>query len=130
MAAEGHRDRRTVRGVPADGDLPRRARYGADGMIDEHRSGRPRQVDRSKIIAVTSAPPPKKLGITHWTSRLLAVHLKTSNSYPNQELHLVMDNYAAHKRVESKTWLAHNPRIHIHFTGPTRPSGPRPPNKS
>jgi transposase len=60
-----------------------RARYdasGTDGLIDEPRSGRPREVDRSKIIAVTLTPPPKKLGSTHWSSRLLADHLKTSNS--------------------------------------------------
>ena len=212
-----------------------RARYdagGIDGLIDEPRSGRPREVNRSKIIAVTLTPPPKKLGITHWSSRLLAAHLKTSNStiakawreagvqpwrsetfkfstdpelvakvtdivglylappenaivlcvdeksqiqaldrtapmlpmqpfvpekrthdyvrhgtttlfaaldiatgqvtgvcqprhrhqeflrflkqvaktYPTQELHLVMDNYAAHKRVEIRTWLAENPQ--------------------
>ena len=31
------------------------------------------------------------------------------------ELHLVMDNNAAHKRLEIKTWLAANPRIHVHF---------------
>ena len=60
-----------------------RARYdadGIDGLVDEPRSGRPREVDRSKIIAVTLTPPPKRLGITHWSSRLLADHLKTSNS--------------------------------------------------
>jgi transposase len=33
-----------------------------------------------------------------------------------RELHLVMDTYAAHKRVEIRTWLAANPRIHVHFT--------------
>jgi len=218
-----------------------RARYdadGIDGLIDEPRSGRPREVDRSRIISVTLNPPPKKLGITHWSSRLLAAHLGTSNgtvakawrevgvqpwrsetfkfstdpelvakvtdivglylappenaivlcvdeksqiqaldrtapmlpmqpfvpekrthdyvrhgtttlfaaldiatgkvtglcqprhrhqeflrflkqvakAYPTQELHLVMDNYAAHKRLEIKTWLAENPRIHVHFT--------------
>ena len=27
-----------------------------------------------------------------------------------------MDNYATHKRVEVRDWLAANPRIHIHFT--------------
>ncbi|MGI8625188.1 MAG: transposase, partial [Geodermatophilaceae bacterium] len=32
------------------------------------------------------------------------------------ELHLVMDNYAAHKRVEIRDWLEANPRIHVHFT--------------
>ena len=55
-------------------------RTGSTGLIDEPRSGRPREVDRSKIISVTLNPPPKRLGITHWSSRLLAAHLKTSNS--------------------------------------------------
>ena len=32
------------------------------------------------------------------------------------ELHLVMDNYAAHKRVEVRNWLTANPRIKVHFT--------------
>ena len=27
-----------------------------------------------------------------------------------------MDNYAAHKRVEVRDWLAANPRIYAHFT--------------
>jgi transposase len=39
-----------------------------------------------------------------------------ARSYPDGELHLVMDNYAAHKRVEIRTWLAANPRIQVHFT--------------
>jgi transposase len=39
-----------------------------------------------------------------------------ARAYPDRELHLVMDNYAAHKRVEIRDWLAGNPRIHVHFT--------------
>ena len=39
-----------------------------------------------------------------------------ARAYPGVELHLVMDNYAAHKRVEIRTWLAANPRITVHFT--------------
>ena len=27
-----------------------------------------------------------------------------------------MDNYATHKRLEIRDWLAANPRIHVHFT--------------
>jgi hypothetical protein len=27
-----------------------------------------------------------------------------------------MDNYAAHKRVEVRDWLAANPRVQLHFT--------------
>ncbi|MFI2549782.1 IS630 family transposase, partial [Streptomyces rochei] len=39
-----------------------------------------------------------------------------ARAYPKQELHLVMDNYATHKKAEVREWLAANPRIHVHFT--------------
>ncbi len=222
-----------------------RARYqrsGMAGLADEPRSGRPREIDHESIIAATLTPPPKKLGVTHWSSRLLAAKLKIGNAtvarawrdygvqpwrsqtfkfstdpqlvakvtdvvglylappdnavvlcideksqiqaldrtapmlpmqtglperrthdyvrhgtttlfaaleiatgtitaacqprhrhqeflrflkqvaraYPDDgtgcELHLVMDNYAAHKRVEIRDWLAANPRVRVHFT--------------
>jgi transposase len=218
-----------------------RARYASSGMaglVDDARSGRPRTVDRARILSATLVPPPKKLGVTHWSSRLLAAHLGTDQSsvlrtwrhyrvapwraetfkfstdpeliakvtdvvglylappqhavvlcvdeksqiqaldrtqkmlpmqpgrperrthdyvrhgtttlfaaleiatgevtglcrprhrhqeflvflrhvaraYPDVELHLVMDNYAAHKHPKVKAWLADNPRIHVHFT--------------
>ena len=218
-----------------------RARYesdGCDGLADLPRSGRPRLLDHAKIVAATLRPPPKKLGVTHWSSRLLASKLGIGNStvakawraygirpwrletfkfsmdpelvakvtdvvglylappenaivlcvdeksqiqaldrtqktlpmkpglaerrthdyirhgtttlfaaleiatgkvtaitqprhrrqeflrflkhvakaYPDQELHLVMDNYATHKTVEVRDWLTANPRIHFHFT--------------
>ena len=217
-------------------------RSGLAGLEDEPRSGRPRHIDHREIVAATLRPPPKKLGVTHWSSRLLAAKLGIGNAtvarawrdygvqpwrsetfkfstdpelvakvidvvglylappenaivlcideksqiqaldrtqkmlpmqpgfperrthdyvrhgtttlfaalqvatgtvtaavkprhrhqeflaflkqvakaYPDdgtgEELHLVMDNYAAHKRVEVRDWLAANPRIHVHFT--------------
>jgi hypothetical protein len=39
-----------------------------------------------------------------------------ARAYPDQQLHLIMDNCAAHKQPYVKAWLAANPRIHIHFT--------------
>jgi transposase len=218
-----------------------RARYergGIAGLDDEPRSGRPRSVDHDAIITATLTPPPNKLGVTHWSSRLLAAHLKIGNAtvarawrdygvqpwrsqtfkfstdpqlvakvtdvvglylappenavvlcvdeksqiqaldrtapmlpmqpglperrthdylrhgtttlfaaleiatgtvtaacrprhrhqeflrflkqaakaYPDVELHMVMDNYAAHKRVEVRRWLEANRRVHVHFT--------------
>ena len=222
------------------------ARAGLAGWAARPRSGRPRTVDRKEIIAATLLPPPRKYGVTHWSSRLLAQHLKTSNTtvakawrevgvapwrvetfkfstdpelvakvtdivglylappedaivlcideksqiqaldrtapmlpmqpapmlpmqpglperrthdykrhgtttlfaaleiatgrvtarcqprhrhqeflrflkqvakaYPDRELHLIMDNYAAHKRIEIRDWLTANPRVHVHFT--------------
>jgi transposase len=218
-----------------------RSRYadkGITGLDDQERSGRPRTIDHRRIVSVTLAPPPKKYGVTHWSSRLLGQHLGVSNgtiatawreygvapwrsetfkfstdpelvakvcdvvglylappenaivlcvdeksqiqaldrtqkmlpmqpgrperrtydyvrhgtttlfaaleiatgtvtgackprhrhqeflaflkqvarAYPDAELHLVMDNYATHKRVEIRDWLAANPRITTHFT--------------
>jgi transposase len=222
-----------------------RERYaggGIGGLHDEPRSGRPRVVDHRAIVAETLKPPPKRLGVTHWSSRLLAGRLGVGNAtvarawrgygvqpwraetfkfstdpelvakvtdvvglylappenaivlcvdeksqiqapdrtqptlpmqpglaerrthdyvrhgtttlfaalevatgtvtaavkprhrhqeflaflkqvaraYPDDgagtELHLVMDNYAAHKRVEIRAWLTANPRIQVHFT--------------
>jgi transposase len=218
-----------------------RSRYaeaGMAGLVEQKRPGRPRQVDRAAILTATLRPPPKALGVTHWSSRLLAPRLgvdhatvaavwkeygvkpwkaetfkfstdpeleakindviglylappenavvlcvdeksqvqaldrtqKTlpmqsghteqrthdyvrhgtttlfaaleiatgkvtglckdrhrhqeflaflkhvARAYPDRELHLVMDNYATHKRVEIRDWLAANPRVHVHFT--------------
>jgi transposase len=216
----------------------RYAARGLDGLLDRPRSGRPREVDHRKVVAATLRPPPKRLGVTHWSSRLLARQLGISNgtvarawreygvapwrvetfrfstdpelvakvtdvvglylappenavvlcvdersqiqaldrtapllplapglaerrthdhvrhgtttlfaalqiatgkatgackprhrhqeflaflkqvarAYPGGQLHLVMDNHAAHKRVEVRNWLAANPRIHVHLT--------------
>ena len=53
----------------------RYASSGVRGLEDERRSGRPRTVDRAQILAATLSPPPAGLGVTHWSSRLLADHL-------------------------------------------------------
>lgn len=37
------------------------------------------------------------------------------------ELHLVMDNYAAHKHANVRAWLTRHPRFVVHFT-PTHAS--------
>jgi len=219
------------------------ARAGPGGLGDEPRSGRPRQVDRAKVIATTLRRPPKRYGVTHWSTRLLGKHLgigdatvaaiwreagiapwrsgsfrfstdpelvgkvtdvvglylappqnaivlcvdeksqiqaldrtapvlptqphlierrpadyvrhgtttlfaaleiatghvtgalkprhrrqeflaflrQVARAYPERELHLVMDNYAAHKTPEVRAWLQANPRVTVHFT-PTHAS--------
>jgi transposase len=60
-----------------------RARYQAQGLAglsDRGRPGRPRSIDHAAIVTATLTPPPKKLGVTHWSSRLLAQRLKVSAS--------------------------------------------------
>jgi transposase len=221
----------------------RYAERGLAGLDDEPRAGRPRTVDHRAVIAATLRPPPKKYGVTHWSSRLLARHLRigdatvarawreygvqpwraesfrfstdpmleakvldvvglylappdnavvlcvdeksqiqaldrtapilplqpglaerrshdyirhgtttlfaaleiatgtvtaackprhrhqeflaflkqVARAHPGRELHLVMDNYAAHKHPKVNAWLADNPRVNVHFT-PTHAS--------
>lgn len=55
-----------------------RARYEAGGLealADLPRSGRPPVIDEPAVITSTLNPPPEELGVTHWSSRLLAAQL-------------------------------------------------------
>src|SRR4029450_3485538 len=54
-------------------------RAGLAGLAGRPRAGRPPPVDHRRIIAETLRPPPKRLGVTHWSSRLLATRLKVGN---------------------------------------------------
>jgi transposase len=51
------------------------AAQGLAGLDDEPRSGRPKTVDDAAIIAATLDAPPERLGVTHWSTRLLANQL-------------------------------------------------------
>jgi transposase len=53
------------------------------GLADRPRRGRPQTVRRDRraeILATTLTPPPEHLGVTHWSSRLLAAELGISHS--------------------------------------------------
>ena len=51
-----------------------------------------------------------------WACSALRFLRVVAKAYPDQELHLVMDNYSTHKTAEVRQWLEKNPRIHVHFT--------------
>ncbi len=85
LAADGVGNREIARLVAASPTtvIAWRQRYQARGMAglsDRDRPGRPRRLDHRAIVAETLKPPPKKLGVTHWSSRLLAERLKISNT--------------------------------------------------
>jgi transposase len=55
-----------------------RKRYAAEGIAgldDRPKRGRPSRVDEIAVVLATLEPPPDRLGVTHWSSRLLAEHL-------------------------------------------------------
>jgi transposase len=79
LSADGHTGREvaTLVGCTQQSVVAWRNRYekeGLAGLEDRPRSGRPAQIDaqkRSEVVAKTLKPPPAKLGVTHWTSRLM-----------------------------------------------------------
>jgi transposase len=52
---------------------------GIGGLDDRPKTGRPRQIDDVAIVQATLDPPPERLGVTHWSTRLLGAHLGVSN---------------------------------------------------
>jgi hypothetical protein len=60
----------------------RYAQRGLAGLDDQPRPGRPptlRRHRRAEILATTLSPPPEHLGVTHWSTRLLADQLGCSH---------------------------------------------------
>src|SRR5262245_18995591 len=53
----------------------RYAGEGVAGLDDRPKPGRPAQIDEVVVVLATLEPPPQKLGVTHWSSRLLAEQL-------------------------------------------------------
>jgi transposase len=52
---------------------------GLAGLEDRPKPGRPRSVDDIEIVLKTLEAPPEHLGVTHWSSRLLAAEVGLSN---------------------------------------------------
>jgi len=83
LAAEGVSNAEIARRVGASRQtvVSWRARYEAGGVSaldDLTRSGRPVEVDEAGLVVATLTAPPAELGVTHWSSRLLADHLGIS----------------------------------------------------
>ena len=57
----------------------RYAAEGIGGLADRPRPGKPRVTDDVAIVLATLEPPSARLGVTHWSSRLLAAELGLSN---------------------------------------------------
>jgi transposase len=60
---------------------------------------------------VTNACMPR-----HRHQEFLKFLKQVAKAYPDRELHIVCDNYAAYKHPTVRAWLARNPRITLHFT--------------
>jgi transposase len=84
LAADGLGTNEIVRraGVSKPTVIAWKRRYAAEGiggLEDRPRAGRARWTDDVAIVLATLEPPPERLGVTHWSSRLLAAELGISN---------------------------------------------------
>jgi transposase len=84
LAADGAGTNEIVRltGVSKPTVIAWKRRYAAEGiggLQDRPRPGRARWTDDVAIVLATLEPPPVRLGVTHWSSRLLAAELGVSN---------------------------------------------------
>ncbi|WP_460836109.1 IS630 family transposase, partial [Nocardioides hungaricus] len=85
LAADGEANTRIAEltGATVTTVLNWRGRYeerGIAGLANAPKPGRPRELDHRAIVAETLKPPPKKLGVTRWSSQLLATRIKVSAS--------------------------------------------------
>jgi hypothetical protein len=70
------------RGSLTSGNRSGKRRYTAEGiggLADRPKPGKPRTTDDVAVVLATLEPPPERLGVTHWSSRLLAAELGLSN---------------------------------------------------
>jgi transposase len=84
LAADGTGTNEIVRrtGVSKPTVIFWKRRYAAEGiggLEDRPRPGKPRTTDDVAVVLATLEPPPARLGVTHWSSRLLAAELGLSN---------------------------------------------------
>jgi transposase len=57
----------------------RYAAEGLGGLEDRPKPGRRRVVDEVAVVSATLEPPPERLGVTHWSTRLLGAELGISH---------------------------------------------------
>jgi transposase len=55
------------------------AEGGISSLADLPKSGRPKRIDETEVVLATMEPPPERLGVTHWSSRMLAKELGISD---------------------------------------------------
>ena len=56
------------------------ASAGLPGLADAEGSGPPKTVDDAAILAATLDPPPERLAVTQWSTRLLAAELGAADA--------------------------------------------------
>ena len=74
----------------------------------------------TSLFAALDAQSGKVIGQTHRRHRSIEfrkfLDRIDASVPPDQEVHIVMDNYGTHKTPLIRAWFAKRPRFHVHFT--------------
>jgi transposase len=93
--------------------LPLRRGRAARHTHDYKRHG---VLDLYAALEVATGKVTHKMTDKHTAVDFLGFMEKVVRNYPNQELHVILDNSSAHGTEAVKTWLAGHPHVHFHYT--------------
>ncbi len=73
-------------------------------------------VDLYAALEVATGKVTHQVTDSHTAADFLGFMKKVVRAYPDQELHVILDNSSAHGTPDIQTWLAEHPRVHFHYT--------------
>lgn len=73
-------------------------------------------VDLYAALEIATGQVTHPFSPTHTAADFLRFMKKVARAYPDQELHVVLDNSSTHNTDEVRTWLAAHPRVQFHYT--------------
>lgn len=73
-------------------------------------------IDLYAALEVATGKVTHQLRESHTGKDFVSFMKKTVRAYPNQELHVILDNSSSHATPDVKAWLASNPQVHFHYT--------------
>jgi transposase len=93
--------------------LPLRAGRAVRHTHDYRRHG---VLDLFAALEVATGKVTHAFSPTHTAADFLRFMKKVARTYPDRELHVVLDNSSTHNTDEIRAWLQAHPRIHFHYT--------------
>jgi transposase len=73
-------------------------------------------VDLYAALEVATGQVTHQVTETHTAADFIGFMKKVVRVYPDEELHVILDNSSSHGTPEVKAWLAANPQVKFHFT--------------
>lgn len=73
-------------------------------------------VDLYAALEVATGKVTHKVTDAHTANDFLGFMKKVVRAYPDQELHVILDNSSTHGTPDIQTWLSEHPKVHFHYT--------------